>query len=167
MIAMIRAASQTWMDANPRIRLVHEGVTADEPANGNNVIGWGTSPGGTAYSSASAHHAPSEFGPTYTGFHVVIERHTGWSWDPCDPENGPPCADDPNASGDFQGMITHELGHVLGLNHACWEGRCNPEELTMSVQFAERSRQTLALGDILGLRALYPTDAPMPTIYRP
>jgi len=167
MIAMIRAAAQTWMDANPRLRLVYDGVTTEEPANGNNVIGWGSSPQNTGIANASAHHTPSQYGPTYTGFHVIMENMTGWSWQPCDPENGPPCSDDPNASGDFQGTVTHELGHVLGLNHACWEGTCNPEELSMSVRGAERSRQTLALGDVLGVRELYPTDAAMPTIHRP
>ena len=166
MIAMIRAAAQTWMDANPRLRLVYDGVTTDEPANGNNVVGWGTSPGGTAYSGASAHFTPSRDGPTYTGFHVIMEQKQSWSWDPCDPKNGPPCSDDPNAAADFQGMVTHEWGHVLGLEHPCLDGRCNPEELTMSVRGA-RIRQTLALGDVLGVRELYPTDAPMPTIYRP
>jgi len=166
MIAMIRAAAQTWMDANPRLRLIYDGVTTEEPANGNNVIGWGYHPQNTGTGLASAHHTPGPFGPTYTGFHVIIQNNTGWSWDPCDPEAGDPCADDPNKAFDFQGMVTHEWGHVLGLEHTCRDGRCNPEELTMSVH-CRRSCQTLALGDILGVRELYPTDTPMPTIYRP
>jgi len=168
MIAMIRAAAQTWMDANPRMRLIYDGVTTDQPANGNNVIGWGRSATGTGYSIASAHHTPGPFGPTYTGFHVIIQDTSGWSWDTCAPTNGDPCtAEGQNEAPDFQGMITHEWGHVLGLDHPCWDGRCDADELTMRTGVPMRIRQTLALGDILGLRELYPTDAPMPVIYRP
>ena len=168
MIAMIRAAAKTWMDANPRIKLIYDGVTTDAPANGNNVIGWGTSPTGQGYSTASAHHTPGPFGPTYTGFHVIIEQTSGWSWNPCDPEAGQPCtAEGPNDAADFQGMVTHEWGHVLGLAHPCSDLRCDAEELTMRTGVPMRIRQTLALGDILGLRELYPTDTAMPVIYRP
>ena len=158
---MIRAAAQTWMNANPKIRLVYDGTTPDLPANGNNVIGWGN---GIGANVASASHTPSE--GTYTGFHVIFES-TKWSWDPCDPDAGQPCTDQPNKAGDFQGVVTHEWGHVLALDHPCQAG-CAEEDVEQTMDpFLGRPAQTLALGDILGVRHLYPTDAPMPTIHRP
>ena len=161
---MIRAAAQTWMNANPKIRLVYDGTTPDSPANGNNVIGWGK---GIGAGVAAANHTPYE--GTYTGFHVIIENTAGWSWDPCDPDAGQPCTDQPNKADDFQAMVTHEWGHVLVLDHTCPAG-CAEEDVeqTMDGGFGlSRHAQTLALGDILGVRHLYPTDAPMPTIHRP
>ena len=169
MVSLIRGAAQTWMDANPRLHLIYDGVTTDVPANGNNIIGWGTSRG---IGTAAAHHTPNQYGPIYTGFDIVIQSHTSWSWEPCDPAAGQPCtAERDGEASDFQAMVTHEWGHVLGLDHPCVEqSDCDSpnddEELTMKTG-GTRIRRTLALGDILGVRELYPTDAPMPTIYRP
>ena len=111
----------------------------------------------------------NKFGPTYTGFHILMEQKVSWSWEPCDPENGPPCtAESDEEALDFQGIVTHEWGHVFGLDHTCGQdGRCDASEMTMKTGRPARHKQTLALGDILGVRWLYPTDAPMPTIYRP
>lgn len=65
------------------------------------------------------------------------------------------CFTNQNAAGcyDYQGVQAHEAGHALGLAHA----NSSPY-LTMYYQApagSDRAR-TLARGDVLGLRAIYP-----------
>lgn len=164
LIAAVRASAQTWMDAVPSVRLVFDGATDEAPNSSNNIIGWGTT---TAVATAETRFTPTPDGPTYTGFSVYLTPTYGFTWRPCDPAHGQPCDDD-QASADLQGLLTHEWGHVLGLDHP--DGQSGTEELTMyggAHGNNGRHNVTLGLGDILGVRNLYPTNAPMPTLYRP
>jgi hypothetical protein len=167
LIAAVRGAAQTWMDAVPSVRLVYDGTTTEAPNSSNNVIGWGTTttiiPGG-----AETRYTPGPDGPTYTGFSVYLYPTEGLTYRPCDPAHGQPCDDGPNDNLDLGGLLTHEWGHVLGLDHV--ESQQTDNELTMypgGGNANERHKATLGLGDILGARNLYPTNAALPPIYRP
>jgi hypothetical protein len=164
-IAAVRAAAQTWMDAVPSIRLVYDGTTTQEPNKGNNVVGWKAfSPTGIS-GLANVDHTPTDTDP-YTGFAINISSKAAFTWRPCDPAHGQPCDDDDNQAADLQGVVTHEWGHVLGLDHP--PDQQTDGELTMYQDGLNgRHHVTLGLGDVLGARSLYPTDAPMPALYRP
>lgn len=67
---------------------------------------------------------------------------------------------------DLQGITTHEVGHVLGMTHAP-----GPESRYLTMVGGDRGGEsfgnhrhfsTLGLGDVLGVRALYPFECPDP-----
>ena len=90
--------------------------------------------------------------------------------DPCNPAEGVPCNDAPGGGPfDLQAIVTHEWGHVVGLGHPVVQGH-DDSLLTMvssSACAGCRHPDTLAYGDVLGERALYPTSAPFPALYSP
>ncbi|HEX7169138.1 MAG TPA: hypothetical protein VF230_19325, partial [Acidimicrobiales bacterium] len=110
-IAAVRAAFQTWSDAVPNLRFVYDGTTSDRPDGGNNVVGFGqTAP----VAAASVTHAPKLDGPIYTGFSLTIQESRSFTLRPCNPPMGQPCTDDDNVDKDLQGVLVHEVGHVIG-----------------------------------------------------
>ena len=145
---------------NPKVDLVYDGTTGDAPGGGNNVVGFGPT-----YTSGVVRYPVS--GQYANAFDMTLATNQGWDWKPCSPPASP-CTDyESDKPNDVEDVATHEWGHVLGLGHV-------PDpELTMSTSrpqtagIAPRNRVTLGLGDVLGVRKLYPTDAPMPTLYSP
>ncbi len=73
---------------------------------------------------------------------------------------------DPGAVGcivtqDLKNTLTHEFGHVLGLDHPD-----NPEAtMFASASQGDVSKRDLFVDDVAGLCALYPTDAPAGNCY--
>jgi hypothetical protein len=167
----ILAAAATWEAADPQINLVYQGRTTNVPGGFNGVIGFapnGGQPGRTDGPSTSCTNCAN---PYYGGWDIVLDATSVWQWNSCDPAHGNPCVS--KGSGlDVQDMATHEVGHFLGLGHAA-----NPphddSQLTMygadscPTNAGCRNKDTLGLGDVIGVRALYPTSAPMPTLYDP
>lgn len=166
-IAAVRSAAQAWMDAVPSVRLVYDGTTTADPRGGNNVVGWDGPTSTPNPGTAGTSFTPQREGPTYTGFSIGLNRNHAFTWRPCDPPHGQPCDDDPSQGVDLVGVLTHEWGHALGLDHV--ENQERDAELTMcpGCGVNDRHSATLGLGDVLGARQLYPTSAPMPTLYRP
>jgi hypothetical protein len=165
LIAAVQKAARIWTDAVPSVRLVYDGTTTVDPKGGNNVVGW-SGPNSTPAPgwAAGTEFSPQREGPTYTGFSITLDASVGFSMRPCDPGAGTPCDDD-NSRPDLVGVLVHEFGHALGLDHTQDQ---QDAELTMySAGGNRRSNVTLGLGDILGARNLYPTNAPMPTLHRP
>lgn len=94
-----------------------------------------------------------------------------WTWHPCGLRGGP-CTDIPGQALelDLQSVATHEIGHVLGLDHVDTSAAV---ELTMyprvqaEANHIGRRTSTLARGDVLGLRALYGSRDRRTLISRP
>lgn len=92
-------------------------------------------------------------------------------------------ADGVNGRHDLQNTVTHELGHVLGLDHTCYPtgadfprpvdhkgdpvpncGSGLPPEITAATMYnyaetGETSKRTLEADDVLGLCSIYPAAA--------
>jgi hypothetical protein len=166
-IDAINAAAQTWMAADPQVQLVYGGTTTQQPLL-NNVVGFDGQP-------SSARLSKPDQNGHYTAFDMNLLIGNAWTWRPCDPAAGNPCSDYGTGGGDLQNIVTHEWGHVLGLGHPTNVNNSDTE-LTMYGGYPQscggsqdgcRAQDTLGLGDVLGERYLYPTSAPVPTLYSP
>lgn len=83
---------------------------------------------------------------------------TAFDFTACDPED-PACL----VGFDVANTLTHEIGHVVGLDHP----PSNAPGATEATMFAsaprgDTAKRTLATDDELGLCALYPADDPVP-----
>lgn len=162
-IGATRAAAATWQRANPRIRFEYLGATDREAVQGDG------------------------YSVFFMGLSVVDHREDGYideadiwpiatadeddRWAPCDERAGDGgCS--PVGFFELQDIMTHEIGHALGLDHA-GNGDDQFIQLTMSPGqardgTASRWRNTLGLGDILGVRHMYPcSGCPLPPIVEP
>jgi hypothetical protein len=165
----LRAATargaRAWEAANPRLRFVDEGttplpVTHASNFDGVNSVGFG--PIGVPTALAAA-YLRSDEKKELVEWDIILGLERSFASAPCEQADGA-CA----GAGGFdlmpgttfapiESVVTHELGHVLGLLHPIGE---HVEELTMhgTQQDMEERRiaQTLGLGDILGVREKLP-----------
>jgi hypothetical protein len=159
----VAAAFATWERAAPTLRFVYKGRTDRHAVihDGMNVVAFDGE-------RAQAWPSPGEFD-------IQFPPTTRWVWAPCEQRDGactpysPPTevgTTNVYTEFDLQSTATHEVGHVLWLDHPPAEPAYR--ELTMqSGSKDRRSMSTLALGDVLGVRALYPCSCPLPPIYDP
>jgi hypothetical protein len=75
---------------------------------------------------------------------------------------------------DLQSVVTHELGHALGMDHPCDFSRpttCDPSARTTvmyGTYLAGTNRRTPQPDDIAGILAVYgPTESPAPSRLAP
>lgn len=170
----VQAAMKVWTAASPNVRFSNLRITSREPdsTDVHNVIGWAPlAP--KLLAIASVHRRGSRIVNADITFNSLMP----WSWTPCAQRNNS-CT---KAGGgallgrfDVQAIATHELGHTLGLAHLVDPDR--PEsadparELSMYAQPhpGERKQATLALGDVLAIRAAYPYKGrSAPPVYAP
>lgn len=167
----VAAAMETWQRAAPTLRFVYEGRT-DKLAvqnDGVSVVSFNAPETARTWNTVDAEGNVTEF-DIYFG-------RMGWVWAPCEQRDGsctPYSTDRDSVSGiyavDLQAVATHEVGHALWL--ADMVDNDLDRELTMYPGDAEdlqgsRHWTTLALGDVLGIRTLYPCSCPLPPIYDP
>lgn len=167
--SMILTATKTWAAASPRLCFLYQGRTTREPFTGD---------GYTDFSLGTTVQEKDD-GEAYR-VEADIQRdafRSGWSWDPCEQRDGS-CIATGKSTLDMQNILTHEIGHVLGLGDLYDEQvEEDARRLTMNpgsavdgstaVAKGERNKVTLGLGDILGIRALHPCDCSLPPIYDP
>lgn len=159
-VQAITSAARRWEAANPKVHLVYDGTTDQRPHGGLNIVGFDAS-----YTSGVTTYPLT--GQYATSFDMVFSTTQGWGWKPCNPPDSP-CSDyDSDRSFDLENVATHEWGHVLGLAHVKDQELSMSNERPLQGGVAARNAVTLGLGDVLGVRKLYPTDAAMPTLYSP
>lgn len=175
---IVQRAAAVWQRANPRVHFRYLGLTSALPGlpyDGRNVIGYGVPA------------APNELGNAVINFtqsgrileaDLVINPASYWTWDSC-PQRDGGCMGhstewvrQPVNTGtwgpEMQGVVTHELGHWLSLDHPDAKGGTN--ETMFSTAPADNLQwQTLGLGDILGVRSAYPCGrcGGVPRVYAP
>lgn len=163
----VEAAFATWQAAAPGVRFVFTGFTTRTPTldDGYNDIGFTPSP---------TYAFPKSDGRRMVEADMLLAASPGdWTWEPCRQRDGScttTCVENEARTGcraELQSVVTHEAGHWLWLGDMTNDE--TDRELTMSPRFPDydRWRSTLALGDVLGLRALYPCSCPLPPIYSP
>lgn len=161
--AMQRAladAASSWEQAAPTLDFTFAGFTNKLPVpdDGHNVIGCGTSVANPKARDGSIIEADMFLG-------------SGLTYSPCEQADNSCTPLSGDGGLDMASIATHEFGHWLWLGDMT--AHAVDRELTMSPGDNEtmgtRSRhwRTLALGDVLGIRALYPCSCSLPTIYSP
>jgi len=115
--------------------------------DGKNIIAWGTTSG-------------SALAVTYTWYYTstglvaevdtIMNQRVSWSWTPYNPANL--CAD--ANSYDAQDILTHELGHWVGLNDKYTSAYANNTMYGYGSK-AEIKKDTLTTGDVSGVSAIY------------
>lgn len=146
------------------MRFVYDGTTTDQAIAFNNVVAFQVGGGGGI---ANIRHQRGPDGHTFSGFDVQLNATTPWTWEPCDPPAGKPCSLYPGPGIDLEAAMAHSWGHVLGHNDLASEDDrlltdyggipsgpdCGPAGPVC--RFAD----TLGLGDVLGVRYMFGSDA--------
>lgn len=170
-VGAVQAAMRTWEAAVPGVRFRYTGLVDGPPVpgDGRNVVGF--SPHGTGAGSTTMRGSgPGTWGEADT----LLPARPEWVWEPCGGQAGPcdPIDVDRSRAGthDVQAIVTHELGHWLSLGDL--NGDASLAELTMWNAPADplriaRFQSTLALGDVVGARRVYPCACPLPVIESP
>lgn len=189
----VSAAFETWQRALPTVRFVFEGFTLIPPLPGDgiNVIGFGDLDNREDLGFAQVQAEGNDIVEADMTLVLSTEQTSGaavllsgWGWAPCSQRDGA-CADTQlcesglDAVGvrrcynDVQNVVTHEIGHWLWLaDVGADDGSAmtmygSVETGTVTEPVTERVKVTLALGDVVGARTLYPCGCALPAIVRP
>lgn len=135
-------ASQAWNSDNPNAGMNFDfdwqGEAADAGGCNDNIVSWTPPCGGGVLAFTVL--------PIYDGWTIRVCEGWGWSDDPVSPSGF-----------DIQGVVTHELGHALGLNHASGCGLPCSEQPTMCGGACDNGFEwrTIEAEDVAELQAKY------------
>jgi hypothetical protein len=154
------AATRIIEAANPRVKYVYEGRTSRIPQSfdGYNDFAFGAD--AILQHDGAGHIREADIRSPQ--FATAGE----WAYTPCEQRDGS-CGNSGSGKLEIMTLIIHETTHTVGLADLFAE---ETSELTMNPVSGGpgvRKKATLGLGDVLGIRALYPTSAPLPPIYGP
>lgn len=105
-----------------------------------NVVDSGPLPSGTLAGSC-VYKTPSDILYADVKFNTIYSWYTGTSLTLCT-----------GAKYDVQGIMTHEAGHVFGLNHVA---QTSGQVMKPTSSTCETSQRALGTGDLAGMKALY------------
>lgn len=153
-VAMINSAASAWTDVSG-IRFNYQGTTSNsalDSSDGKFVIQW-----------ADSNTVRNDFGDGNIGAYVkgiggcnegrMVLNQLRWT------------GGSPGPIRSWKGLITHELGHVIGLAHSpvCASVMAGNGDYGCAYQ-STSYQETLRSDDIAGVRALYPVISSPPTI---
>lgn len=161
----IQSAVRTWESASGgKVDFIFQGLTTREPFAGDGYTDFSFG------NSVSWSHVDMEGYTTEVDIKRDSFKAATLYWTPCGGSDGSCTPTGHYSSFEIEDILSHEMGHVMGLSEMLDERGI---ELTMrqggdpAQQPSGRNRVTLGLGDILGIRHLYPCDCPLPYIYLP
>ena len=160
----IAEALATWQAAAPTLEFVFDGTTSNPPVAGDGVNTIGFSPT-NIFTNVKGEEGVIREADMFLGPSPYVSY-------PCEQRDNS-CTQLHNSGEgfDLQGIVTHEAGHFVGLGDM--NDTALERELTMhpgsgsQTTSTDRFWVTLALGDVLGIRSLYPCSCPLPPIYSP
>lgn len=145
--SIARNSFQAWVNAiNNQIYVSQLGTSSDIKPNsddGINLIAWGTTPSNALAVTYTMYWTSGPNTGKVAGVDTIMNRKVHWSWNECN-----------NNSYDVQDVLTHEIGHWMGMTDEYSNGY---SENTMFgyASTAETKKNTLTNGDILGVRSIY------------
>lgn len=161
----IAAAFATWQRAAPTLQFVYDGIASQPPLDNDGINTVGLSPTTYIRTGTATDNGRVTESDIYLGVGPYV-------WHPCEQRDNSCTALDNDREGhDLQAITTHEVGHLLWLGDM--PDATLDHELTMHPgtgdQATKTSRfwNTLALGDVLAIRSLYPCSCALPPIYSP
>lgn len=163
-IKIFDRVTAVWAAASPgRLEFVRLGLIDGMPMNNNGVSEFSVG------ASVNVPHDKDRY-ITETDINPVVNDQDGY-WAPCEQTDDSCTPVDPDDNVHIEELITHEVGHTVGLadlpSTPEYDGLTMQATASTGAGFNSRYHVTLGLGDVLGVRHLYPCGCPLPHIYLP
>ena len=154
----IEDAIDAWDDVESSVlSLTYGGLDVDlanDPRDEVNVIFWASHPSIDGYNGLTLITTPTEGDDLgeFLDVDIVLNEDRRWT------TNSPECEED--GLKDVQSVVTHELGHALGLGHATGKNTMTPSQTwcadpDLDSLYEARGQRTVYSGDEAGYRYIY------------